>query len=74
MTVIHNIAQSLNPNIEAIYGDYFLSPFDLEASPRLILVARKMNSWVEVDLPARQVLRMRLTVSCVIPRYDASID
>jgi SAM-dependent methyltransferase len=42
--------------IEAIYGDYLLSPFDLEASPRLILVARKMNSWVDVDLPARQIL------------------
>jgi SAM-dependent methyltransferase len=42
--------------IEAIYGDYLLSPFDLEASPRLILVARKMNSWVDVDLPAREIL------------------
>src|SRR5262245_12710367 len=42
--------------IEAIYGDYLLSPFDLEASPRLILVARKMNGWIDADLPTREIL------------------
>jgi len=42
--------------IEATYGDHHLSPFDLEASPRLILVARKMNSWIDADLPAREIL------------------
>jgi len=39
--------------IEAAFGDYRLSPFNPQASPRLILVARKTDS-AELDLPAGQ--------------------
>lgn len=51
--------------IEHRFGDYELSPFDAERSPRLILVARKM------DAPGylrERFLRMRLNVSGVMPR------
>ncbi len=40
--------------IEATYGDYQLSPFDLDISPRLILVARKTASECRT-LPARKL-------------------
>jgi len=42
--------------IEAVYGDYRLSRFDLETSPRLILVANKAAAWSDEDLPPRQIL------------------
>ena len=42
--------------IEEIYGDYRLAPFDLEASPRLIMVARKNVRSFSGASPAGQVL------------------
>ena len=55
--------------IESAYGDYSLTPFDVNTSPRLILVATKSGA----DYFRDNLLRMRLTVSGVIPRYEASI-
>ena len=43
-------------SVEQIYGDYRLSPFDIETSPRLIMVARKNARSVCDTSPARQVL------------------
>ena len=40
--------------IEANFGDYRLSPFSRQASPRLILVARKIDNNSEIDLLAGQ--------------------
>jgi SAM-dependent methyltransferase len=48
--------------IEQVFGDYALGSFDPARSPRLVLVARPAN-----------FRRMRLTVSGVTPRYDATI-
>jgi len=43
--------------LEATWGDYHLAPFDVRTSPRLILVARKIDGGsAGPDLPARQVL------------------
>ena len=56
--------------IEQRFGDYELSPFDAEQSPRLILVARKMDG---LGYLRERFLRMRLNVSGVMPRYEASI-
>lgn len=42
--------------VEEIYGDYRLSRFDLEASPRLIMVARKTARSAGDESPAGQVL------------------
>jgi SAM-dependent methyltransferase len=42
--------------IDATYGDYQLSPFDLETSPRLIIVAKKTACWFDEQLPSREVL------------------
>ena len=58
--------------LETAYGDYSLSPFDSSASERLILVARRP---VAPACPRGRdsAFRMRLTVSGVIPRYDASM-
>jgi SAM-dependent methyltransferase len=43
--------------LEATYGDYHLAPFDVGTSPRLILVARKIDGGsAGSDLPARKVL------------------
>jgi SAM-dependent methyltransferase len=58
--------------LEATYGDYSLSPFDPSASERLILVARKPDAPVR-DLRRASDPRIRLTVSGVTPRYDASM-
>lgn len=52
------------------FGDYELSPYDAERSPRLILVARKMDG---LGYLRDRFLRMRLNVSGVMPRYDASM-
>jgi len=51
--------------IEQRFGDYELSPFDAERSPRLILVARKMDG---LGYLRDRFLRMRLNVSGVMPR------
>ena len=40
--------------IEMIFGDYRLSPFSPQASPRLIIIARKIDNSSELDLPAGQ--------------------
>ena len=56
--------------IEQRFGDYELSPFDVERSPRLILVARKMDG---LGYLRDRFFRMRLNVSGVMPRYDASM-
>ncbi len=56
--------------IEQRFGDYELSPYDAEQSPRLILVARKMDG---LGYLRERFLRMRLNVSGVMPRYEASI-
>lgn len=58
---------------EEIYGDYELGPFDLEASPRLIVVARKTDDMAKADYLRERFLRMRLSVSGETPRYDASM-
>jgi SAM-dependent methyltransferase len=61
--------------IEAIHGDYRLGPYDAATSPRLILVARKgqdVRDRRRAHLRAR-LRRTRLSVSGVIPRYEASI-
>jgi SAM-dependent methyltransferase len=59
-------------SIEDVYGDYRLSPYDSVTSPRMILVARKKDAGGE-DYVHEPLLRMRLSVSGVTPRYDASI-
>lgn len=43
-------------HVEAAYGDYHLTAFDVETSPRLILVARKRTPRSLRGSPARQVL------------------
>ncbi len=43
-------------SVEQVYGDYRLSPFDADSSPRLIMVARKNGSAARATSPARQVL------------------
>ena len=60
--------------IEALYGDYRLAPFDEDASPRLVLIARKMAADADQDYLRDRFLRMRLTVSGETPRYDASMN
>jgi SAM-dependent methyltransferase len=40
--------------VEETYGDYALAPFDVQTSPRLILVARRMDGR-SAALPARQM-------------------
>ena len=42
--------------IVATYGDYGLTPFDPQTSPRLILVASKRAGSVDAGLPPREVL------------------
>ena len=41
--------------IDEIYGDYQLTPFDVKTSPRLILVAKRIET-VRSGLPAGQIL------------------
>jgi hypothetical protein len=53
--------------MEAVYGDYQLAPFDAGRSPRMLLLARKLSSEAPSYLRDR-FLRMRLTVSGVMPR------
>jgi SAM-dependent methyltransferase len=62
-----------NLHIEAVHGDYRLSPFDAQTSPRLILVARKAGAGADAGYFRDRLLRMRLSVSGDTPRYDASI-
>jgi SAM-dependent methyltransferase len=62
-----------NLAIEQIYGDYQLSTYDAQTSPRLILVARKSGGTCTADYLRDRLLRMRLTVSGETPRYEASI-
>jgi SAM-dependent methyltransferase len=57
--------------IDEAYGDYRWIPYDATTSPRLILVATKLDQ--DEDDFRERFLRMRLTVSGVTPRYDASI-
>jgi len=40
-----------NLRIDAVYGDYRLGPYDPDASPRMILVARKTRSVIEPLAP-----------------------
>jgi SAM-dependent methyltransferase len=40
-------------NVEATYGNYQLAAFDEDASPRLVLIARKGRGESDVDLAAR---------------------
>jgi SAM-dependent methyltransferase len=57
--------------VEAVYGDYALSAFDVESSPRLIAIARKTGSALDGDyLRDRRdnLCRMRLSVSGETPR------
>lgn len=54
--------------IDEVCGDYRWSRYDAATSPRLILVATKVD-----DYFLDRFLRMRLRVSGVTPRYDASI-
>jgi len=54
--------------IEQTFGDYRLSAYDRESSPRLILTARKTARYRRAN-----PFRMRLSVSGETPRYDASI-
>jgi hypothetical protein len=61
-------------HIDAIYGDYALSPFDAQTSPRLILVASRNRHPFEPGYLRESFFRMRLRVSGEMPRYDASID
>ena len=50
-------------------GNYRLAPFDLDASPRLVMVARKTESVAPGRRYRRdKFLRIRLTVSGVMPR------
>jgi len=60
-------------SVEEVYGDYCLSPYDSLTSPRMILVARKTGTKVDASYFRERVLRTRLSVSGVPPRYDASI-
>ena len=54
--------------VEATYGDYALGGFDLETSPRLIVVARKTSVAADGGYRRDSFLRMRESVSGVIPR------
>jgi SAM-dependent methyltransferase len=58
---------------EEIYGDYELGRFDVETSPRLIVVARKTDDTAKADYLRERFLRMRLNVSGETPRYEASM-
>ena len=53
--------------IGAIYGDYALNRFDIDASPRLILVATREGGRVDAQRFER-LLRILLSVSGVMPR------
>ncbi len=57
--------------VEERFGTYGLDAFDPETSPRQILIARKMDG---LGYLRDRCLRMRLNVSGVMPRYEASID
>lgn len=57
--------------VEGQFGSYDLDAFGTTRSPRQILVARKMDG---LGYLRERCLRMRLNVSGVMPRYDASID
>jgi SAM-dependent methyltransferase len=59
--------------LEQTYGDYGLGAFDAVTSPRLVMVARKTGAARDGDYLRERFLRMRLSVSGEIPRYDASI-
>ena len=59
--------------IEAVHGDYRLSPYDAQTSPRMILVARRAGTGADAGYFRDRFLRMRLSVSGDTPRYDASI-
>jgi SAM-dependent methyltransferase len=60
--------------IEKVLGDYRLRPYDSQASPRMILVARKNETGSGVDYLRDRFLRTRLSVSGETPRYDASMN
>ena len=68
--------------LKQVFGDYQLSPFDETSSPRLILVAAPSDRvttgphralWTVDGYRPAKLRRMRLRVSGVTPRYDASI-
>jgi SAM-dependent methyltransferase len=63
-----------NLSIETVYGDYRLNAYDPEASPRMILVARKRQTGNGASYGRDRFLRTRLSVSGVTPRYDASMN
>jgi SAM-dependent methyltransferase len=56
--------------MEAVHGDYALARFDEDASPRLIVIGRKGSA---AGYRRDRFLRMRETVSGVMPRYEASM-
>ncbi len=68
MFALHNLS------IVAAHGDYRLSAYDALASPRMILVARKAGTAEDAGYLTDRLLRMRLSVSGVTPRYDASMN
>ncbi len=45
-----------NMTIEQTFGDYALAPFDLQTSPRLMLVARRSDTPFRTRLPAGELL------------------
>lgn len=61
-------------SVEEVHGDYRLSPYDSETSPRMILVARKSATGRDTDYLRDRFLRTRLSVSGETPRYDASMN
>ena len=60
--------------IEEAHGDYRLGPYDALTSPRLILVARTGGAEADAGYLSDRILRMRLSVSGVTPRYEASMN
>ena len=64
----HNLA------IETVYGDYGLNAFDPEVSPRMIIVANALGAGTCGRYVRERFLRTRLSVSGVMPRYDASMN
>lgn len=60
-------------SIEEVHGDYQLSPYDSQTSPRMILVARMSETGSDSRYLRDRFLRMRLSVSGETPRYDASM-
>ena len=53
--------------IAAVYGDYALNRFDIDASPRLLLIAKREGERADAQRFER-LLRILLSVSGVMPR------